>query len=111
MLEKLKHRIERLTNSEWRRAIRAHEATKKVMPSEILNAHKHCSKHREELIRSDSCGCFYCLKIFAPDEIAEWIDEGQTALCPYCPVDAVIGSASGYSITKESLEEMHGYWF
>lgn len=37
--------------------------------------------------------------------ITEWIDEEEakiiTALCPYCYVDVVIGSASGYLITEE----------
>ena len=105
MLEKLKFRLQ------WRRALKAYEDAKKVMPPEILDAHKHSSKHRDEVLRSERCGCFYCLQIYAPSEIVEWIDDGQTALCPHCPVDSVIGSASGYPITKEFLEQMHRYWF
>jgi hypothetical protein len=37
--------------------------------------------------------------------------EGQTALCPKCGIDAVIGSASGYPISREFLAEMHRHWF
>src|SRR5581483_9226086 len=111
MFEKLKHRIESLTDSEWRKVRKAHEAAVRAMPPGIVDAHKHSSMHREEVLRSDCCGCFHCFRVFAPAEIAEWIDNGQTALCPYCPVDSVIGSASGYPITKEFLEEMHKYWF
>jgi hypothetical protein len=74
-------------------------------------AHKHSSMHRAELEKSDACGCFYCLTVFPPSDIVEWIDDGQTALCPKCPVDSVIGSASGYPITEEFLEKMHERWF
>ena len=73
--------------------------------------HKHCSNHRAEVERSASCGCFYCRTIFPPADIREWIDEGQTALCPECEIDSVIGSASGFSIATEFLEQMHAHWF
>ena len=81
----------------------------------VVQAHKHCSYHREEVIRSEICGCFYCLSVFKPIEIEEWIDEkdgiGQTAMCPRCGIDSVIGSDSGISITREFLEKMHQHWF
>ena len=67
-----------------------------------------------EMLENDKkCGCFYCLEIFDPAEIEEWItcDRGDTAMCPYCSVDAVIGESSGYPITKEFLEKMNRYWF
>jgi hypothetical protein len=76
-----------------------------------VTAHKHCSYHRAELEKSNVCGCFYCLSTFQPSEIVEWIDDGQTAICPKCPVDSVIGSASGYPITREFLLKMHDHWF
>lgn len=74
-------------------------------------AHKHSSNHRGELESSALCGCFYCLSIFRPSEIVEWIDDDQTAICPKCPVDSVIGSASGFPVTKEFLKRMYDYWF
>jgi len=76
-----------------------------------MAAHKHCSLNRAELESSEVCGCFYCFAMFAPSEISEWIDQGQTAICPKCPVDSVIGSMSGYPVTREFLERMHAYWF
>jgi hypothetical protein len=79
--------------------------------SDLEAAHRHCIYHRVELERSSICGCFYCLSIFPPSDILEWIDDNQTALCPKCPVDAVIGSASGYPITREFLSQMHDKWF
>lgn len=74
-------------------------------------AHKHCSLHRVELQASSLCGCFYCFAIFVPAEVSEWIDGGQTAECPKCTIDSVIGSASGYPITAEFLNSMHAKWF
>jgi hypothetical protein len=74
-------------------------------------AHKRSIRHRAELEASAICGCFYCLSTFPPSEMAEWIDDSQTALCPDCRVDAVIGSASGYPITPEFLQRMHDHWF
>ncbi|PQV65522.1 hypothetical protein B1R32_101264 [Abditibacterium utsteinense] len=79
-------------------------------------AHKHSSLHRAEILGSEICGCFYCRKIFAPDKIVEWIDEskdgvGQTAMCPCCGIDSVIGSASGFPIASEFLSQMRWHWF
>jgi hypothetical protein len=78
---------------------------------DFIRAHKHSSHHREVILASESCGCFYCLKIFPPSDIQWWIDDDTTALCPNCDIDSVIGSKSGYPITVEFLEKMHQYWF
>ena len=77
----------------------------------IIAAHKHSSNHREELLSSDVCGCFYCLEIYSPHEIEEWVDEGKCALCAKCGIDSVIGSASNYPITGDFLKKMNQYWF
>jgi hypothetical protein len=81
----------------------------------VILAHKHCSSHRNEILASEQCGCFYCLAIFQAGEISEWVDEidevGTTAMCPYCGIDSVIGSASGYPITVEFLDAMKAHWF
>jgi acetone carboxylase gamma subunit len=74
-------------------------------------AHKHSAHHRSEILASETCGCFYCLAIFSPCQIVEWIDEKRTALCPECAVDSVIGSRSGYPITHDFLRRMYERWF
>jgi len=74
-------------------------------------AHKYSSGHREQIQQSDQCGCFYCLHIFQPTTIVRWIDREATAMCPQCDIDSVIGSQSGYQITKEFLERMKRFWF
>ena len=75
-------------------------------------AHRHSMRHGDEGRSSPLCGCFYCLELFAPDEITEWIDEDATALCPRCGIDAVIGELSGYPVRNAAfLRAMHQEWF
>ena len=79
---------------------------------EVLDAHRHSINHKAQLLKDKKCGCFYCLRIFDPAEIEEWIDdESGTAICPYCGIDSIIGESSGYPITNEFLKEMSDYWF
>lgn len=68
------------------------------------------SMHRAQVLRSSTCGCFHCLSTFAPTSITTWVDEGKTALCPVCGVNAVIGSDSGSLITRELLETLKHQW-
>ena len=78
-------------------------------------AHGHSSRHRREILASETCGCFYCLAVFAPDQIVQWYRwtkaEDETAVCPHCGIDSVIGSSSGYPITREFLSQMQRHWF
>ncbi len=78
----------------------------------IVKAHQFSSNHKESLLKDKKCGCFYCLTIFHPNEIKEWIkDVSGTAVCPYCGIDSIIGESSGFPITKEFLKKMNQYWF
>lgn len=83
--------------------------------SDYIRAHRHSSNHREEVLASQICGCFYCLKTFSPSQITEWVDKwqnvGMTALCPQCGIDSVLSSESGYPITIEFLRKMRQHWF
>jgi hypothetical protein len=36
------------------------------------------------------CGCFHCLQVYEATEVIDWIDDGETPLCPHCGVDAVM---------------------
>ena len=83
------------------------------MKIDYEKAHDACSNHADIIKASKVCGCFYCLRIFDPSvkKIKEWIDRSDTALCPYCGIDSVIGCESGYPITHKFLKTMHEYWF
>jgi hypothetical protein len=77
-------------------------------------AHQASSRHRGQIEKSKRCGCFYCLKTFSPTDIKEWIEESsgaETALCPFCGIDSVIGDASGYEVTHDFLSAMQQRWF
>lgn len=86
------------------------------MNEKVEKAHKHSIRHRNEIELSQKCGCFYCGLIFTPNEIKQWIDKngkglGQTALCPRCGIDSVIGDKSGFDIEESLLCSMHDRWF
>lgn len=82
------------------------------MNEQVIHAHKFCTNNREMLKNDSVCGCFYCLRIFSPDEITDWIhDKSETARCPYCGIDSVLPKSAGYTLTKEFLKDMYDYWF
>jgi hypothetical protein len=80
---------------------------------ELTTAHDHSTANRAEIERSTTCRCFYCLATFSPGEVDEWIDDrdGQTAICPRCGIDSVIGSASGLDLSDGFVRKMCSYWF
>ena len=79
--------------------------------TDLLEAHKYSFKNRKQLEKDSKCGCFCCCTIFNPKEIKEWCDDDDTALCPYCGIDSIIGESSGYPIDKKFLNDMKKYWF
>ena len=81
---------------------------------EYIRAHKHSIRNRVEILASDHCGCFFCLAVFSPNAIERWVNEmdsSQTALCPKCGIDSVIGSLSDFPINEEFLTQMELHWF
>lgn len=100
----------------WR-ATRSHAP--RLDEAKLVAAHHASANHRDQLLASESCGCFHCLAIYPPSQIREWADPpsssdprlGRTALCARCGIDAVIGSAAGYPITRAFLEAMRARWF
>lgn len=85
---------------------------KRISRTELEKAHQFSSNHKPELMKDKVCGCFYCLMIFDPQEITDWVtDTRGTAICPYCGIDSIIGESSGYPITTEFLQAMKKVWF
>lgn len=79
---------------------------------DLLKVYKFSYQNKTKLENDTICGCFQCLEIYHPDEINDWMDDStDTAVCPYCSIDAVIGESSGYPITKEFLEKMNKEFF
>ena len=82
-------------------------------PEDVLEAaHKQSMPNRESLRKSTRFGCFFCLHVQDVSAIQEWGDNGNTALCPNCKIDSVIGDATGLPVTDRSfLSAMHARWF
>lgn len=77
---------------------------------DVERAHAWSSGHRASIEASERCGCFHCLATFDAAAVTRWIG-ADTARCPRCGVDAVIGSASGYPIDPAFLGAMRARWF
>lgn len=86
-----------------------------IEKGDLLNAHKHSFSNKDEILESAVCGCFHCKKIFRPNEITAWIEEisenMETAKCPFCGIDSVVGDKSGYPLTIDFLKSMHNAFF
>lgn len=91
-------------------------STHKHSKHNVIEAHRFSSNNYPALLNDNKCGCFYCLNIFDPKEVEEYIQESDdensgTAICPYCGIDSVISESSGYPITPEFLKKMYRRWF
>jgi len=74
-------------------------------------AREHASRHRAEIQASARCGCYFCFHTFPHTEIKAWVDSDQTALCPACGIDSVIGDASKHRLDGRFLRQMHTQFF
>ena len=77
----------------------------------VVLAHKQSAFHRESLQHDQVCGCFHCGKLFSSKKIEDWYDDDQTACCPYCMIDSVVGESCGFEITEEFILAMEDHWF
>ena len=78
---------------------------------DILIGYDYSIHNKELLEKTDKCGCYYCLEIFNTNEIEDYIEEEDTALCPYCGADSVIPEINDIKITEDFLKSMNEYWF
>lgn len=67
-------------------------------------------KNRKDIEKSKLCGCYHCTEIFAVNEITQWTDQNETAICPKCAVDAVVPDAV-FFFDKDLLIKAQKYWF
>ena len=83
-----------------------------LMPSGHKALHQLSRTHRQWVLASAACGCFYCCKFFEPRQITRWVDMGQTALCPHCSVDAVLPEKGmNRPLSQEILDGMNRAYF
>ncbi len=73
---------------------------------------KKTIRNKSLIAASTVCACMSCQKTFNPTKILKWVDNYETALCPMCGVDAVIGYDKPLSKEeKKELSELHTIWF
>lgn len=63
-------------------------------------------KNREMVEKSSKCGCYYCCKIIDTKLVWEYIDDGETALCPMCYINSVLPDACGMKLDEGMLEKL-----
>lgn len=93
------------------------------MNKPLLAAFRYTSNNWALIQASDMCGCCNCEQVFPPGEIVAWtgldvsklddpqaVDQ-QTAMCPRCGSEAVLGDKAGYPITAQFLGLMNEAWF
>lgn len=58
-------------------------------------------------------GCYHCGRVYklAQHPIIEWVDGGQTALCPQCGIDAVIPKLRGVEFTEVDMDRLRREMF
>lgn len=65
-------------------------------------------KNKEQLQKIENACCYFCQKDVIVKDIKEWTDDGETAICPHCNVDAVVPMSNPGC---ETLLEVKTYWF
>jgi hypothetical protein len=73
------------------------------MDDYVRHAPMRAMKNRKEL--TDRCSCYHCLAEFDVEEIKEWTDQGETAICPHCNIDSVLPISDA-----ELLKNIQTYW-
>ena len=79
--------------------------------SQFKKLHAYSSYNKDLIKTADKCYCFYCKSIIAKDDIKNYADNGQTALCPKCEIDAIIPDSIEDTVDQQIISEMNEYWF
>lgn len=79
----------------------------------MVRAHAQSFANRKSIEASEQAACFYCESRFPASEVAHWVrdEAGDTAMCPRCTIDSVIGDASGVRLTPDFIRRMKARWF
>lgn len=82
-----------------------------MMTAEADDIFQRSIRNREALEKADRCGCYFCETIYSPKEINDWADNGETAICPHCNIDAVVAETDDFKVTEQILSEGKEEWF
>ncbi len=74
--------------------------------------HRQSIGNKARLADAKDCGCFFCLSHFPASAAEYWDDEGgQTAACPECGIDSVIGEYDDERVSDDLLRAMKERYF
>jgi len=76
----------------------------------LRQAYEHSRLNRRFMVSGADCRCFHCLHAFSAEQISYWVDNGETAICPNCGVDAVL-SGQADCLSEELIGELHAAYF
>lgn len=91
--------------------------------NELLAAYRYTTNNHGQIEGSRLCGCCNCVEIFRPEDIVGWTGltmdnmtdpkatSQQTAMCPRCGSEAVLGDGCGFPINAHFLARMNEAWF
>jgi len=91
--------------------------------ADLMAAYRHTTHNRAEIEASSTCGCCQCLQVFPSDEVVAWAGldfsqldqpdtaDADTAVCPRCGGEAVMGDRAGFQLTPQYLGQMNEAWF
>jgi hypothetical protein len=81
-------------------------------PSYLAYLHKRSTNNKGILTLRPKCGCFYCLKVMASNDIHKFTDD-NTAVCPHCGIDSILPGClfNDDEDMKESMTKMHKQYF
>ena len=81
------------------------------IPDKYQKIHEQTYNNKELLKKMNKCVCIQCGQKYDFDEIEQFAFF-ETAICPWCSVDAVVPLIwDGKELTDEEIEEMFKYWF
>lgn len=63
--------------------------------------------NRTRITDETACGCYACVSVFQGRDVNQWTDDGMTACCPKCGVDAVLPKVTSIP----TLTGLRAYWF
>ena len=70
------------------------------------------SVHNKKMVEeSENCHCYYCQSTVDSGSVESYADDGETALCPRCGINALIPDSVDEKIDANVLHDMHEYWF
>lgn len=79
--------------------------------SQLKKLHAYSSHNKELIEKANKCYCFYCKSSMEKSDIKCYIDNGQTALCPKCQIDAIVPDSIEDAVDEQIISEMNEYWF